>query len=128
MRYADKQKTHELSGKNWEDFDSILGRLQEDFKVWHNHNFHADNEELAAIAGLSEEAGEVCRAAVKMSQGIRGTRDEWMDELEKETADVFIKLMDVARHYNFDLSKAIQSRWISVRQRNWVDDPTKGGQ
>jgi NTP pyrophosphatase (non-canonical NTP hydrolase) len=127
MRYEDKQATYDLSAQNWEQLSSVLGRLQEDFNVWHDHNFK-DSNELETIAGLAEEAGEVCRAAVKMSQGIRGTREDWMDELEKECGDVFIKLMDVAGFYGFDLTTAIQARWKSVRQRNWVDDPSKGGQ
>lgn len=127
VEYYDRQAVFELTGKNWDDLKSYFQKLQDDFVVWHNHNF-PDANELEVVAGLAEEAGEVCRGAVKMSQGIRGSREEWLHEIEKECADVFIKLMDVSRYYEFDLLTAIQSRWSSVRQRNWIDDPQSGGQ
>lgn len=127
MRYEDKQATFELTGDNWEVLKSYMQKLQDDVVTWRDYNFGNENE-LATVAGLAEETGEVCRAAVKMSQGIRGSREEWLDEIEKEVADVFIKLMDVSSFYGFDLATAIQSRWSSVRQRNWIDNPKSGGQ
>jgi NTP pyrophosphatase (non-canonical NTP hydrolase) len=100
--------------------------LQCDIARWVEHNFGNSNE-LATVGGLVEECGEVMRAAVKRSQGIRGTREEWDAELRKESADVFIKLCDVAQFYGFDLATAITERWGQVRQRDWKANPQGHG-
>jgi NTP pyrophosphatase (non-canonical NTP hydrolase) len=100
--------------------------LQDDVDAWVERNFGHDNE-LATVGGLVEETGEVMRAVVKRSQGIRGTTEEWDAELRKEAADVFIKLCDVASFYGFDLANAINERWDVVKQRDWKADPTGHG-
>ena len=104
-----------------------ITRIQEECDVWVNRNF-PNRSKAAVIGGLGEEVGEVLRACVKHDQGIRGTADEWMYELEKELGDVFIKLCDVANFYDIDLELAIVNRWHSVQKRDWVTDPEKGGQ
>jgi NTP pyrophosphatase (non-canonical NTP hydrolase) len=100
--------------------------LQAQVTTWVEHNF-GHNNELATVGGLAEEVGEVMRAAVKRSQGIRGTRAEWDAELEKECADVFIKLCDVAGFYGFDLADAITARWQVVGARDWHANPQGHG-
>lgn len=100
--------------------------IQDEVKAWVLHNFGNDNE-LATVGGLIEEAGEVMQAAVKRSQGIRGTRAEWDAKLRKETADVFIKLCDVAQFNGFDLADAIAERWADVKQRDWKANPQGHG-
>jgi NTP pyrophosphatase (non-canonical NTP hydrolase) len=102
-----------------------IRNLQRDVNAWVTRNF--DNSELTAVVGLVEEVGELCRAVVKMEQGIRGTRDEWSQEIRKETGDIFIKLCDVARFYEFDLSDAVRERWADVSQRNWKANPIGHG-
>lgn len=103
-----------------------IRELQDQVNTWVEHNFGHDNE-LATVGGLAEEVGEVMRAAVKRSQGIRGTREEWDAELRKECADVLIKLCDVASFYGFDLAAATAARWGKVRQRDWKANPTGHG-
>jgi NTP pyrophosphatase (non-canonical NTP hydrolase) len=100
--------------------------LQGEVNAWVEHNFGHDNE-LATVGGLAEEVGEVMRAAVKRSQGIRGTREEWDAELRKESADVFIKLCDVASFYGFDLADAVVERWTKVSARDWRANPQGHG-
>lgn len=100
--------------------------LQEDMADWQQRNF-GDGDELSASVGLAEEVGEVCRAVVKRHQGIRGTREEWDAEIRKEVGDVFIKLVDVARTYRFDLADAIAERWGTIQRRNWKADPQGHG-
>jgi NTP pyrophosphatase (non-canonical NTP hydrolase) len=72
---------------------------------------------LAELAGLQVTIGRVLRGAVKHSQGIRGTREDWVREIRKECADVFIKLTDVAQFYGFELEDAVTERWALVQQR-----------
>lgn len=100
--------------------------LQDEVNVWVKHNFGHGNE-LATVGGLAEEVGEVMRAAVKRSQGIRGTRAEWDAELRKECADVLIKLCDVASFYGFDLAAAVAERWTVVSARDWKVNPQGHG-
>jgi len=100
--------------------------LQGEVNAWVEHNFGHGNE-LATVGGLAEEVGEVMRAAVKRSQGIRGTRAEWDAELRKETADVFIKLCDVASFYGFELADAVTERWAVVSARDWKANPQGHG-
>lgn len=99
--------------------------MQAQVNEWVTRNF--DNSELSAVVGMVEEVGELCRAVVKMEQGIRGTREEWFAEIRKETGDVFIKLCDIARFYEFDLADAIEERWAKVSQRDWKADPIGHG-
>ena len=93
---------------------------------WIDRNFGPDGldvrSELAVVLGLMEEAGEVARPVVKMNQGIRGTREEWMQKLREEIGDVFIKLCDVADFYEFDLTDVVKARFKDVSQRDWVKD------
>lgn len=105
---------------------SDISTYQGVVNAWVEHNFGHGNE-LAAVGGLAEEVGEVMRAAVKRSQGIRGTREGWDAELRKECADVFIKLCDVAGFYGFDLDQAIKDRWKVVGARDWKADPQGHG-
>lgn len=105
---------------------NTIGTYQAAVNAWVEHNFGRGNE-LATVGGLAEEVGEVMRAAVKRSQGIRGTREEWDAELRKECADVFIKLCDVAGFYGFALDEAIEDRWLVVRARDWKADPQGHG-
>lgn len=105
---------------------SQIEDLQDEITTWVEYNFGNDNE-LATVAGLGEEIGELMRAAVKRSQGIRGTRAEWDAELRKEAGDVFIKLCDVASFYGFDLSRAITERWETIKQRDWRKDKIQHG-
>jgi len=115
---------------NYPNYDHMrndnIATYQHVIATWVLHNFGNDNE-FATVGGLVEEVGEVMRAAVKRSQGIRGTREEWDAELRKEAADVFIKLCDVAQFYKFDLASAIEDRWSEVSRRDWLANPQGHG-
>lgn len=100
---------------------SDIREIQAEVHAWVLHNFGNSNE-LATYGGLVEETGEVMQAAVKRSSGIRGTHDEWTAKIRKESADVFIKLCDIAQFEGFDLDDAIADRWAVVRQRDWKAD------
>jgi NTP pyrophosphatase (non-canonical NTP hydrolase) len=96
-----------------------LDELQAQVAPWAAHNLPNDTVVVGA-AGLAEEAGEVCRAAVKDIQGIRGTHEEWMDELAKELGDVVIKAAHVATLAGFDFGSIVRDRWAVIQQRDFV--------
>lgn len=100
----------------------ITKALVESIQRWQHRNFEHTTTELSVFGGLVEETGEVMRAAVKRSQGIRGTSDEWAAEIRKEVGDTFIKLCDVARYEGFDLVDVILERWNDISQRDWTKD------
>lgn len=56
---------------------------------------------------VAEEAGEAARAVLKASQGIRGTRKYWRDELERELAGVVLAAAACATHHGIDLELAV---------------------
>jgi len=101
-------------------------QLQDQVDEWARRNFPDDTRQTVVL-GTAEEVGELCRAALKHYQGIRGTAEEWEAEVRKEAADVFIKLCHVAVLWGFDLGSVIDTRWSEIRQRNWVRDPVGHG-
>lgn len=105
---------------------SQLSDYQEEITEWVIRNFGNDSI-LATVGGVCEEAGELMRAAIKKDQGIRGTDEEWFQELRKEAADVYIKLNDVAQFYGFSLEDAISERWSEIRLRDWTKDKVGHG-
>jgi len=98
----------------------ITGIMQADVHRWEQRQPWAGDPPAIVALGLGEEAGEVQRAVLKMHQGIRGTKEEWIEEARKECGDVFIKLCAVASSLGFDLGQAITERWEIVRERDWT--------
>lgn len=82
---------HEESLRRWPDMD-------------------AESEALA----LAEEAGEVCRAVLKRGRGIRGSSEEWTDNLRTEITQTAAVLCNLAAIEGFDLFEAMleeHCRW-----------------
>lgn len=104
---------------------------QDEVGKWVEYNFGPYDKDdyqrkLTIVAGLAEEVGEVMRCVTKAEQGIRGSWGQWMQDLEAELADVYIKLVDVANCYDIDLETSIARRWRSVSERDWVKYPKNG--
>jgi NTP pyrophosphatase (non-canonical NTP hydrolase) len=94
----------------------ILDELQLEVAEW-TKKFHGDgdpNPLLDALA-VAEEAGEVCRAALKRANGIR--EGDWSANLREEAADVVITLLSLAANEGWSLSEAVDERWEEVRTR-----------
>lgn len=109
------------------NLSSGLAAIQDAIATWSHRNF--DPIDLpASTLGLLEEAGEVARAVLKQYQEIRGTWEEWQEEIKKEIGDVFIKLCDVSDRAGLEIEDCIIDRWESVRQRDWRADSLKGNQ
>jgi NTP pyrophosphatase (non-canonical NTP hydrolase) len=100
--------------------------LQKQINDWHNKNF-SDSNPMRNQLNLTEEVGELSRAIIKMEQGIRGTRADWLKEAYKELGDVFISLTNVAGALGIDLQEAITERWETISQRDWNADRIQHG-
>ena len=104
-----------------------LSRLQDEVTPWANHNFGVPGHDptrtrVGSTLGLCEEVGEVARAVLKQHQGIRGTFEEWQDEIIKELGDVVIKCAEVAAICGIDLNAAVARRWFDVQERDFKKD------
>lgn len=98
-----------------------LPDFQEEVTSWADHNFPHETR-ISVVLGLAEETGELCRAALKQHQGIRGTTEEWDQEARKEIGDVFLKLLHVASVWGLDLEDAILDRWSIIKDRDFRRD------
>jgi NTP pyrophosphatase (non-canonical NTP hydrolase) len=94
---------------------------------WTDRNFPNDTR-VTATLGLTEEVGELARAALKQWQGLRGTAEEWDKEAAKEIGDVFIKLVHIAHLFQFDLYGCVTARWEEISRRDWTVDKTGHGE
>jgi NTP pyrophosphatase (non-canonical NTP hydrolase) len=110
--------------------DSVVPPVRESTEAevvrWIRTNFGPPTP-WGTVGGLTEEVGELARCMVKMEQGIRGTREEWVAEARKETGDVLIKLMDVADYFGFSVLEAFAERWETIRRRDWTTDKVGHG-
>ena len=61
---------------------------------------------------LGEEVGEVYRAIVKRHQRIRGTEEDWTQQLKAELGDAFLSLLALTDLEGFDLATIATLRWM----------------
>jgi NTP pyrophosphatase (non-canonical NTP hydrolase) len=104
------------------NFQLVLDEID----AWMHYNFPGETR-VTAMLGLVEEVGELARAILKQNQGIRGTFEEWDEEIRKEIGDVMAKLEHVALLCNKDLVGVTWWRWKEVRQRDWIKNPIGHG-
>jgi NTP pyrophosphatase (non-canonical NTP hydrolase) len=106
------------------DIDPV--KLQSEMAEWVAHNF-PNHSPLENTTGLAEEAGELCRAVLKLERGIRGTTDEWLTEIRKEIGDVIICAIFIANDFGVPWEDALQERWDIIKQRDWQVDRVQHG-
>jgi NTP pyrophosphatase (non-canonical NTP hydrolase) len=90
-----------------------LREYQERVGVWLDASLPNTSIPIEALA-LCEEAGEAARAVVKMELGIRGTREQWMKELEDEVGGVFAALLCLCHKAGIDLQAAVEVQWAKT--------------
>jgi NTP pyrophosphatase (non-canonical NTP hydrolase) len=103
-----------------------LEKFQTEVAEWHEKQPWSEDDQVAITLGLAEEAGEVARAVLKRHQGIRGTHEEWTDEIWKELGDVLIKCAAIANREGILLEDVIVARWCDVRRRDFTRHPLNG--
>lgn len=100
-------------------------KFVEEVLEWTEHNFEPNYD--ACVWGTIEEFGELMRCLTKIRQGIRGSRQEWEEELGKEAGDVIIKLVQVMDFHGMSLSDCLEERWETVSKRDWKANPIGHG-
>lgn len=104
-----------------------LSELQRERDAWVDRNFPGDVVENS-IFGAVEELGELAHHFLKLKQGIRGEAEYHETEMGDAVADCVIFLAGVATHLNLDYGELVSMTWEKVRDRNWILNPTDGGQ
>lgn len=93
------------------DRRTLLSRCAAQIGSWHEGKFPTSTE-LGRVAKLAEEAGEVCGAVIKESEG------RALDEgLYEELGDVLIVASTIAHYRGWALSAVLADRFMSVRER-----------
>lgn len=77
------------------------------------------------VMALTEEVGEVARAALKRTQAIRGSDDDWTAELRREVGDVVLVLCNIADLEGFELADTVSERLAVVLGRDPNHDPVE---
>ena len=85
--------------------------------AWRDYNFGATACGLTTLGCLIEEVGEIARAAAKDKAGVRGTHEEWMAEMRKESGDTFVVLVGVAQLFDFELMADVWCRWADYHKK-----------
>ena len=108
-----------------------LGALQSQHLAWLEKNF-PNQRPHQPLLGLAEEVGELAHAHLKAEQGIRdfqgGFDSTWRTEAQDCVGDIVIYLASYCNSNEIDLETAVDNAWDRVYQRDWANDPTKGGE
>lgn len=106
-----------------EPLDLVL--LQEEHRVWRDHNFPVFRE-TDGLLGVVEEVGELSHAHLKMQQGIRGGEDKFRADAEDAIGDILIFLLSYCNTNGFNLATCVRRAWDEVKDRDWVKYPGTG--
>lgn len=104
----------------------FVSDMQRDIHAWHRRNFPTDDAR-DSLLGIGEELGEVMRAQVKQSGGIRGTFEYWQEEKKKEIGDVLIGIVNYCEWNDISVLDALASRWNVIGKRDYIKHPVDGG-
>lgn len=107
---------------------TTLAQIQEEHLTWRRRNFPNQTTDQA-ILGMVEELGELSHAYLKLSQGIRGVdREKAISLIIDAHADLIIFSFGVAEDLGYDLAEQLWHTWNGVKQRDWLNHPTTGGE
>ena len=71
--------------------------------------------------------GEIAHSILKMSQGIRGTREQHISAIQDGIADLLIYTLDFCARNGYDADTLLSEVWERVKHRDWKHDPQTGG-
>lgn len=89
--------------------------IQNEQAVWAGEKFAGQTREQSAL-GVAEEAGELCHATLKRSQGLID-EDTFCDKAKDAVGDVAIFLIDYCNLNGWDFQAIVQETWEHVKNR-----------
>lgn len=130
MRYFHRREINKLRQELNAKYEAMVGapdpNMQWAVHAWHRMNYPIDDARDAFI-GIVEELGEVARAQLKQSGGIRGSFEHWQNEKVKEIGDVLIGIINYCAWNDIDWIEALRSRWAVISRRDYIKFPEDGG-
>jgi len=81
--------------------------------VWVEHNFPDSPSPDGSILGIIEELGELCHAALKAGQGIRGSKEQHIEDAKDAIGDLTVYLLGVMNFVGKTPSAAVPPLRIS---------------
>lgn len=96
----------------------LLTEKLEEVSQIYTKEFEIERDSDWFVFKLQEELGELIQAYLMMiGQARRKGRSthEIREEFEAETADVFAHVLILAKHFNVDLEKAVEKKWMKWR-------------
>ena len=99
--------------------------IQDEVGEWSERNF-GDQPSWRPLLGIGEELGELNHAYLKLSQGIRGDREELENKLVDAVGDLMIYLADFCYKEGIYMGRCMIDAWKEVSQRDWKKYPKNG--
>lgn len=106
--------------------DRWFQEMQDEIGKWARHNFPGTDRVLALSAPATACYFRL-QAVRKQKQMIRGSFEEWDEEIRKEIGDILITLFMSADHIGSDLLSIFRDRWQDVRRRDFQGNPIGHG-
>lgn len=108
----------------------IIETQQMEHETWQRQNFGEAATAANSFLGMVEELGEMAHAMLKHAQEIRGmgAKHALLEKVIDAHCDLIIFSYGVANDLGYDLEGELEKTWARVKNRNWVDDPERGGE
>jgi NTP pyrophosphatase (non-canonical NTP hydrolase) len=130
LRYFHRREVGKIKAELEAKYRELIAapdpNIQWAIHAWHRMNFPHDDAR-DALLGVGEELGEVNRAQIKQSGGIRGSFEYWHQEKAKEIGDVLIGLINYCAWNDIDWLEALKDRWAVISRRDYIRYPEDGG-
>ena len=107
----------------------MIDLKQQQLADWQERNFGIHDDDLLKCAlGMAEEVGEVCHHILKGTQKIReGVNGIDRKEVADGVADTLIYGLQILSKLGMDAEQEIAEIIEKVLKRDWVNNPSRGG-
>lgn len=106
-----------------------MKEIQDEILEWSTRNFGRPVEikyDISSFLGMVEEMGEISHAILKMSQGIRGTREKHLEDIKDGIADLLVYLLDFCGRNELNAEQLLIDVWNTVKNRDWTKNKLDG--
>lgn len=101
-----------------------LDLLQQKHAKWTFKNFGrklGPERCLQPLAGVTEEAGELAHAILKLTQGIRNDEPHYEDG-QDAIGDVVMYLLDICTRMGWSFNDCLVKAWDTIEKRDWTEE------